>query len=121
MLKSANSKRQPGGALYIAWHFDSAEGSPSRVWTRLSNGERQHLFRLRSGVVVDGEARALMQPCAALETITAAICETKPVATRWVATERACAMLSREIESVPVNLGLALRPEEWPLSSASVE
>ena len=118
-----------GGALYIAWKFDTADGAPSasaaaeRVWNRLSRGERLHLFRLRSRVFVNGEVRALLLPVAPLERIAAAINEpgANPVASRWVKTARECAVLAREIEAVPVNLGLAQRPEQWRLSSAAAD
>jgi hypothetical protein len=110
--------------LYLAWKFRAADdASAERVWNRLSLGERQHLFRLRSGVVVNGEARALVAPLAPLESIAAAIGElaSEPVVSRWIGTESACVALSREIESVPVHLGLAPRPEQWPLSSAAAD
>jgi hypothetical protein len=29
--------------------------------------------------------------------------------------------MAREIETTPVSLGLAARPEQWPLSSAAAE
>jgi hypothetical protein len=113
-----------GGALYIAWKFDTADDrSAARVWTLLSSGESLHLFRLRSRVVVKGEVRALITPHAPLEQIAAAIQPrgSRPVSSRWVSSERACAELAREIEGVPVRLGLARRPEEWPMSSAALD
>ena len=82
-----------------------------------------HLYRLRSWVVVNGEIRALVAPAAPVEEIAQAArhehCET--VSARWIITERACTDLVREIETAPVNLGLASRPEEWPFSSAASE
>lgn len=119
-----SQKRQSRGALYIAWKFsETDEASARRVWNRIRRCGGKRLFRLRSGVVVQGEARALVAPLAPLETIAAAVlrADSRPVISRWIGTEIACAALAREIESVPVNLGLARRPEQWLLSSAAVD
>jgi hypothetical protein len=72
-------------------------------------------------VAVRGEVRALLLPVAALENIAEAIHKqgSDPVVSRWVGTERACAALAREIEAMPVTLGLTASPEQWPLSSAA--
>ncbi len=109
------------GALYIAWKFDPAGvTSALGVWNSLSRGEILHLFRLRSRVVVNGEVRALLSPAAPLERIADAI-SADLLTSRWIGTERECAAMAREIESVPVKLGLAQRPEQWPLSSAAFD
>jgi len=83
-------------------------------------GENRNLYRLRSWMVAKGEARALIAPEAPLEEIAAALWApvAAPIATRWVAGQRRCAALTREIETAPVEFGLATRPEEWPFSSA---
>jgi hypothetical protein len=71
-------------------------------------------------MVAKGEARALLVPAAPLEDIADALFS--PVAsqlsTRWIEGQRKCAAVTREIETTPVQLGLATRPEQWPLSSA---
>jgi hypothetical protein len=106
--------------LYIAWKFDTADDrSATRVWNLLSRGHDRNLFRLRSRVIVNGELRALIAPAAPLDRIAAALGGL--AATRWIDGERACAALAREIESAPVRLGLAQRPEQWPLSSAAAD
>ena len=112
----------PGDALYMAWRFDAADGcSAGRMQDLLTRGERQKLYRLISWVVVDGEVRALLEPAAPLEQIAAVVWKgsTKQVASRWIASESACAAVTREIEISPVALGLAMRPEQWPYSSAA--
>jgi hypothetical protein len=111
-----------GNALYIVWRFRSArELSAARARKLLNHGQKLNLFRLHSWVAINGEIRALVAPAAPVEEIAAAArkerCEA--VSTRWVATERACTNLVREIETAPVHLGLASRPEEWPFSSAA--
>jgi hypothetical protein len=86
----------------------------------LAEGVSRHLYRLRSWMVARGEARALLVPAAPLEEIAGALFTSveAPVTTRWISGERQCAAVTREIETAPVQLGLANRPEEWPLSSA---
>jgi len=114
--------RITGDALYIAWKLNTADGSAAGdVKDRLAQGEGKKLYRLRSWVIVNGEARALLNPDAPLEEITAAIWDegARPLRSRWVAGSRACAAVSREIERAPVTLGLAPRPEQWQLSSAA--
>jgi 4'-phosphopantetheinyl transferase EntD len=116
------SSDHAGNALYIVWRFRGArEHSTARARKLLNHGQKLHLYRLHSWVAVNGEIRALVAPAAPVEEIAAAArkerCET--VSTRWVATERACTNLVREIETAPVHLGLASRPEEWPFSSAA--
>ncbi len=111
-----------GNALYIVWRFrDAGECSTARAQKLLNHGQKLRLYRLHSWVAVNGEIRALVAPAAPVEEIAAAArrerCET--VSTRWVASERACTSLVREIETAPVQLGLASRPEEWPFSSAA--
>ncbi len=108
--------------MYIVWRFCGAgEPSAARAWKLLHQGQKLRLYRLHSWVAINGEIRALVAPAAPVEEIAAAArkerCET--VSTRWVVTERACTSLVREIETAPVNLGLASRPEEWPFSSAA--
>jgi len=113
-----------GDALYLAWKLDTADAaSAGRVQQLLARGEGMHLYLLRSWVVANGEVRALLAPSAPLEEITEAIWESRsaPTASRWIAGRRACAAMARAIETIPVNLGLAARPEEWPFSSAARE
>lgn len=113
-----------GNALYVVWRLQE-DGGPSAQRARklLNRGQQQHLYRLRSWVAVNGEIRALMAPAAPVEEIAEAArkqrCET--VSARWIISERACTDLVRQIETAPVNLGLASRPEEWPFSSAASE
>lgn len=111
-------------ALYIVWRLCGTGGhATARARKLLHHGEELHLYRLRSWVAVNGEIRALVAPAVPVEEIAEAArvdhCET--VCVRWIATERACTDLVREIETAPVNLGLASRPEEWPFSSAASE
>jgi hypothetical protein len=106
--------------LYFVWRF---ERSAARARKLLDRGEKLHLYRLRSWVAVNGEIRALVAPAATVEEIAEAArrgrCET--VSAEWVISEHACTNLVREIETAPVSLGLASRPEEWPFSSAASE
>jgi hypothetical protein len=114
--------RITGDALYIAWKLDTADAAAaSRMQDRLEKGHNRKLYRLRSWVIVNGEARALLAPEAPLEEITEAIWprDTQPLLSRWIAGRRACAETARQIEQAPVALGLARRPEQWPYSSAS--
>jgi hypothetical protein len=111
-----------GDALYIAWKLDTADAaSAQRAQYLLAKGEQRNLYCLRSWVVAAGEVRALLSPAASLELITETIWSGKvePLESRWVPGKRACAVLAREIETVPVGLGLAVRPEQWPFSSAA--
>jgi hypothetical protein len=111
-----------GDALYIAWKLNTADAASAEiVQERLARGEDRKLYRLWSWVVANGEARALLKPDAPLEQIAAAIWENEalPSLSRWVEGRHACAQVAREIETVPVTLGLAARPEQWPFSSAS--
>jgi hypothetical protein len=115
-------KRLGGELLYIAWKLNISDAaSAADVRARLVKGENYHLDRLHSWVIANGEARALLAPEAPLEQIAKAIwgVASQPLGGRWVAGERACAAAAREIETVPVDLGLAPRPEQWPLSSAA--
>lgn len=83
----------------------------------------KNLYRLQSWVIVNGEARALLKPESPLDEITEAIWRdgAEPLKSRWVDGMRRCAEISREIETAPVLLGLALRPEQWPFSSAAMK
>ena len=114
---------QTGGALYVAWQTAS-QGTRSAIATRrqLFQGEKQHLYRLRSWVVVNGEAQVLVTPVGSLDEIVGELWRgaSRPLRTRWVS-GRACARLSRAIEREPVRLGLIGRPEQWPHSSAAAE
>jgi hypothetical protein len=111
-----------GDALYVAWKLDTADAaSARRAQQLLAKGEQQNLYCLRSWVVAQGEVRALLSPAAPLEQITGVIWtdRVQPLVSRWVPSKRACAALAREIETIPVGLGLAVRPEQWPYSSAA--
>jgi len=111
-----------GDALYIAWKLDPADAASARRAQRLlALGEQRNLYCLRSWVVARGEVRALLSPAASLKQISGLIGgdRVEPLESRWVPGKRACALLAREIETVPVGLGLAPRPEQWPFSSAA--
>jgi hypothetical protein len=107
-------------ALYIAWKLEEDAVSAGSMGQMLTGGENRNLYRLRSWMVARGEARALLVPSAPLEEIADAlwIAGAPPVSSRWIAGQRKCAAMTREIETTPVQLGLARRPEEWPFSSA---
>ena len=108
-------------ALYLSWKLPATEPAViARAQRRLWSGEARRLYRLRSWVIVSGEVRALVAPATSLEGVVNAIwgAGAEPVATRWIPT-RDCARIARDIETAPVSLGLAERPERWPLSSAA--
>jgi len=112
--------------LYVSWKLEAVEegedgGKTADSMQRaITEGEDRNLYRLRSWMVAKGEVRALIVPEAPLEEIADALWApvAPPIATRWVAGQRKCAALTREIETAPVEFGLASRPEEWPFSSA---
>ena len=111
-----------GDALYVAWKIEPPdEKSARRVSNQLLRGEERNLYRLRSWMIARGEARALLAPAAPIEEITQAIWDSPQhsLATRWIESPDDCVRLAREIETAPVAMGLAKRPEEWPFSSAS--
>ena len=114
--KSVNHQQ----ALYLSWRLPDDTGAVDRLQHRLSSVRFRKLFRLRSWVIVDGHAQALLAPVASLDRIADALWESEaePVASRWVQ-GLACASVAREIETTPVSLGLAIRPEQWPWSSAA--
>jgi hypothetical protein len=108
-------------ALYLSWRLRTPDTtSVDLIRRRLNQGEIRHLYRLRSWVIVGGEVRALLSPAVTLDRIARAIWgdHSQPVSTRWVR-QQDCARVSRDIERVPVHLGLASRPEQWPFSSAA--
>jgi hypothetical protein len=109
------------GALYLVWQTSRAI-AVGAIQRRLEQGEQQRLYRLRSWVIVNNETHALVTPSASLDEIVDELWhgETQPLKTRWVS-RSACAHIAREIERVPVLLGLSERPEQWPHSSASAE
>lgn len=109
-------------ALYLVWKLNGTDnGTAGYARRRLSAGEMGHLYRLRSWVITNGEARALLAPEAPLDQIANAIQDggDRLVSSRWVAGTRACETVKREIENVPVHLGLVDRPEKWRYSSAA--
>ena len=117
-------QRQTPHALYLAWKLDSADDDTAgHARNRLTAGEGRSLYRLRSWAIARGEAHALLAPEAPLEEIVEAILSGsgQPTSSRWIEGRRACAIAVREIETVPVRLGVAVRPEQWPYSSASLE
>jgi hypothetical protein len=119
MANSANRSRV-FDALYVSWKLDADDRSADSLQRILTEGEDRNLYRLRSWMVARGEARALLVPAASLEEIADALWKpvAPPFATRWIAGQRRCAALTREIETAPVQFGLASRPEQWPFSSA---
>jgi hypothetical protein len=117
-------QRQTRHALYLAWKLDSTDDeSASRARNRLTAGEGRSLYRLCSWAIAQGEAHVLLAPTAPLEEIVEAILpgSGQPTSSRWIESTRDCAIAVREIETVPVRLGVARRPEQWPFSSASLE
>jgi hypothetical protein len=108
-------------ALYLVWQ-ESRAIAMGAIQRRLEQGEEQRLYRLRSWVIVHNEAHALITPSASLDEIVDELWqdEIQPLKTRWVS-RAACAHVAREIERVPVLLGLSPRPEQWPHSSAATE
>jgi len=125
MAKSGN-RAQVCDALYVSWKLEAGEDGAleediaDSMRRAITEGEDRNLYRLRSWMVARGEARALIVPEAPLEEIAEALWApvAPPTASRWVAGQRKCAALTREIETAPVEFGLASRPEEWPFSSA---
>ncbi len=114
--------RFSGEALYLAWKLNDADAaSAGLVRERLTIGEGKRLYTLWSWVVANGVVRALLKPDAPLEEITEAIWDADAplLLSRWVEGQRECIEVAHEIETVPVALGLASRPEQWPFSSAS--
>ncbi|MGD1073319.1 MAG: hypothetical protein ABSB15_24665 [Bryobacteraceae bacterium] len=112
-----------GDALYIAWKLDTADAASARRARKLlARGEHLKLYRLQSWVVAQGQVKALLAPSASLEEITGIVWSghVEPLFSRWIPGKRACAEMARQIESMPVALGLAVRPEQWPFSSAAV-
>lgn len=120
---SRQMSSQPGNVLYISWKFDSRDGSARRVSDKLAHGERLHFYRLRSWVVLDGEARVLLDPAAPLAHISQVVAQkdASAVDSRWIGDALEFAEMAREIETAPVTLGLTERPEQWPLSSAAFD
>ena len=124
VLATVTRKELAGDALYIAWRTNAADANSARsAKRRLAQGEGKHLYRLRSWVIVNGEGRALLAPGAPLEQIAGAVSDRadQMLSSRWIAGSRACAELARDIERMPVVLGLADRPEQWPYSSAAMK
>jgi type II secretory pathway component PulK len=111
-------------ALYVAWKIEpDDEIGARRVSLQLRRGEDRNLYRLRSWVIAGGEARALLDPAAPLERIAEAIWEhpANAIVAQWIASADVITRLAREIETAPVSMGLAKRPEQWPFSSAAHE
>lgn len=118
------NNRPTGESLYIAWKLNNADAlAAGHARNLLAQGEGNQLYRLHSWVIVNGEARALLVPKAPLEQIAGAIWAEgdEPLRGRWIAGARSLAATAREIETAPVQLGLATRPEQWPFSSASAD
>ena len=103
-----------GDALYLAWRLSRADADSAHAAFETMQRAAQRLFHLKSWVVVNGEACALVMPRAPLDLIAETVWNegTQPLATRWVRGQRACAKVSRRIECMPVVLGLAERPEQ---------
>lgn len=119
-MPQSTAPRAPCDALYVAWKLDADSGGTASAHRLLRGGEERNLYRLRSWMVAKGEARALLIPAAPLEEIADALFRpfAEPFSTKWIAGQRKCAAVTREIETMPVQMGLASRPEQWPLSSA---
>jgi hypothetical protein len=109
--------------LYVAWRLETDNDSANSLQQKLARGETRNLYQLRSWMAAKGEARALLVPEAPLEEIADALWSpmSRPLATRWIRGMGKCAAMTREIETVPVAMGLASRPEQWPWSSAASE
>ena len=89
--------------------LDTSDTSADSMQQVLTEGEDRNLYRLRSWMVARGEARALLIPAAPLKEIADTLWNpvAPPAATRWIAGQRKCAALTREIETAPVEFGLA--------------
>ncbi len=108
-------------ALFIAWRLQPDDrASAQRTRRKLNSGESRKLFRLRSWVIVQGEVQALLSPAVSLDRIASSIWgdNSSPTSSRWIRRNE-CAKIVRDMETIPVILGLAARPEQWPWSSAS--
>lgn len=108
-------------ALYVAWRLRTNDrATAQRIRRKLNSGETRNLFRIRSWVIVRGEVQALLSPAVSLDRIAASIWgdDTAPTSSRWVRRNE-CAKIVRDMETTPVTLGLAARPEQWPWSSAA--
>lgn len=108
-------------ALFLAWRLQSDDQMAARkTRRRLNSGESRQLYRIRSWVIVRGEVQALLSPAVSLDRIASSIWgqNSAPTSTRWVRRSE-CPKLVREMETIPVTLGLAARPEQWPWSSAA--
>ena len=111
-------------ALYVCWLLaGSGTRAANATRRRLAEGEARDLYRLRSWVIVNGEARALLSPEAPREVVMGSLWRghVQPLKARWVPGLQACARLQREIEQLPVAMGLTRRPEQWPHSSAATD
>jgi hypothetical protein len=111
-----------GDAVYLAWKLDQADAaSAGRALSSLIEGEKMALYRLCSWVVVNNEVRALVAPAAPLARIAEAVWKepVNPTATRFVATARGCAILTRGTQISSRMKGFPPRPELRPLSSAA--
>lgn len=111
-----------GDAMYIAWKLDTADAvSAESAKSMLTEGEAANLYRLRSWVVASGRLEALLVPETSLDQVAGALWpETaEPVTSRWIEGKRKCDALARQIEKLPVALGLASTPAQWPWSSAA--
>lgn len=108
-------------ALYVSWRLQTNDrAAAQRIRRKLNSGETRRLFRIRSWVIVRGEVQALLSPAVSLDHIASSIWgdDTAPTSSRWVRRNE-CAKIVRDMETIPVILGLAARPEQWPWSSAA--
>ncbi|NDJ13440.1 MAG: hypothetical protein EBY17_19975 [Acidobacteriia bacterium] len=118
----ATRLNSPGAdALYLSWRLQTDDrAAAQKTRRRLNAGETQQLYRIRSWVIVRGEVQALLSPAVSLDRIASSIWDegSAPTSSRWVRRSE-CAKVVRDMEIIPVTLGLAARPEQWPWSSAA--
>lgn len=110
--------------LYVCWLMaGSGKREANATRRRLTEGEARDLYRLRCWVIVNGEVRALLSPVAPLDAVVGNLWRgaIQPMRASWVPGPVACARLRREIEQLPVALGLTRRPEQWHYSSAATD
>ncbi len=116
-----NHSKHEADALYLAWKLQNdGPRAAQKIRRRLSSGETRQLYRLRSWVIVRGEVQALLSPAVSLDRIATSIWDdgSQPISSRWVPCDE-CAKIVRDMETAPVSMGLADRPEQWPWSSAA--
>jgi len=77
-------------ALFLSWKLDRGTGFARRPDTRLAEGERLGLFRLRSFSAAAGKAQAYLEPRSDLETILESVYDDPAdlLSCRWIESAR---------------------------------